>query len=229
MAQKRLFVTGTDTDIGKTVLSLLLMQYYFQKGMSPFYIKPFQTGCSEPEAPASDAAFIKGHIPEAEKREATSVIHCFREPKAPFFAARDENRAIDTDQTLEDLKTIGPGRNPVIIEGAGGLMVPVTDSILMIDLLPKMNARPILAARAGLGTINHTLLSLEMLRHRGIPEPVVFLIEQPGLQTPVQMQTENMEAIKRFSGISPAGIIPPIPDLSNPPSEIFTLFENGGL
>ncbi len=90
-----LFVVGTDTGVGKTVLSLLLMQFFFAMGHTPFYIKPIQTGCRDPYDTDSDAKFIYQHIESLKSNDpADSVIYCFKNPKAPFFAARDEGKVI---------------------------------------------------------------------------------------------------------------------------------------
>ena len=85
-----LFIVGTDTGVGKTVTSLLLMQYFYGLGKTPFYLKPFQTGCKDPYDKESDARFIYKNVRELQKKDPSdSVIYCFDKPKAPFFAARN--------------------------------------------------------------------------------------------------------------------------------------------
>jgi len=103
----------------------------------------------------------------------------------------------------------------LIIEAAGGLLVPVTDKTLMVDMIPETGAKVVLAARAGLGTINHTLLSVEALRTRKIEPLGIVFIDQAG--TPTEMITENMEAVKKFSGINVAGVIGKIQNFDQPP------------
>src|SRR4030042_3873426 len=91
-----IFVAGTDTGVGKTVLSLLLMQFFSARGDRPFYLKPLQTGCKDPLDRDSDAAFVYRHVASLKGKDpAESAIYCFRNPKAPYFAARDEGRVID--------------------------------------------------------------------------------------------------------------------------------------
>jgi len=100
--EDNIFIVGTDTGAGKTVLSLLLMQYFYGKGRSPFYLKPIQTGCENPYDTDSDACFIYHHLkPLGDKDPAESVIYCFRNPKAPYFAARDEGKEIHIKKILE--------------------------------------------------------------------------------------------------------------------------------
>ena len=216
-----LFVIGTDTGVGKTVLSLLLMQFFYSRGYSPFYLKPIQTGCKDPQDVNSDASFIYRHIwPLRGKDPVESVVYCFKNPKAPHFAARDEGRKIDIRiirRAVEDRSLL---HSPVILEAAGGLLVPVNGKILMVDTIRIMGARPIIAARPGLGTINHTLLAIEALRRRRIrPLGIVFINSTDDRRDACptdDMIQENMEAIERFSGIKVAGLIGKIKDFSSP-------------
>jgi len=212
-----IFVTGTDTGVGKTVLSLLLMQYFFARGKTPFYLKPAQTGCLDPLDTDSDARFIYRHVPQlAGKDPAESVICCFKNPKAPFFAARDEGAVLDENRIFQVISDKHRLYDPLILEGAGGLMVPMTDQMLVIDFIKLLNARPLLAARAGLGTINHTLLSIESLRSRGIQPAGIIFINSGESPVDEVMIRENMEAIELFSGVPVAGTIGMICDFSRP-------------
>lgn len=218
----RFFVTGTDTGIGKTVLSLLLMQYFFEMGENPFYVKPIQTGCKDPRDTDSDSRFINEHVHALRGKDPSdSVAYCFKNPKAPYFAARDEGRGIDLAAVRDFVDRIDSSHSPIVIEGAGGVLVPVTEVEMMADLIGLLRGKPILAARAGLGTINHTLLSLEVLRGRGM-EPIGIVFMDSGEHpTPIQMIKENMEAIERHSGVKVCGVIGKIRDFSAPPKGCF--------
>ena len=209
-------VAGTDTGVGKTVLSLLLMQFFLARGLRPFYLKPLQTGCQDAHAPDSDAAFIYHHVAALkDKNPAASVLYCFPNPKAPFFAARDTDQEINLAVIGAAVAEKGRTHAPLIIEAAGGLLVPVADKTLMVDMISKTGAKVVLAARAGLGTINHTLLSVEALRTRKIEPLGIVFIDQAG--TPTEMIAENMEAVQKFSGINVAGVIGKIQDFDQPP------------
>lgn len=224
--KKAIFVTGTDTGVGKTIFSLLLMQYLFAGGFNPFYLKPAQTGCTDPYDKDSDAEFIYRHVPQLrEKDPAASVVYCFRYPKAPWFAGRDEDAAIDIDVISRAVSQNITGHSHLIIEGAGGLMVPVNDSLLMVDLVEIFNAVPLIVARAGLGTINHTLLSLDLLKKRGIRAGGVVFIDQADPPVSEAMVRENMEAVERFSGISVCGVIGRINDFDNPDKSCYKSFD----
>lgn len=224
--QNSFYVVGTDTGAGKTVLSLLLMQFFFQKNLDPFYIKPVQTGCRDPYDVDSDARFIYENVSLLkEKDPADSVIYCFTNPKAPYFAARDDGKDIDLNVIKEFVVRKSLSHYPLIIEAAGGLLVPVNEKTLIIDTIKMTDAKPIIAARAGLGTINHTLLSIEALNTRGI-EPLGIVLmdtgEKPTLQ---EMMHENIEAIERVSGTRVAGVIRKIRDFRSPDRESCQLLE----
>ncbi len=226
MPEKRgdIYVVGTDTGVGKTVLSLLLMQFFLAQGRRPFYLKPLQTGCLDASDDASDAAFVYRHVASLRGRDpAESVVYCFRNPKAPFFAARDEGREID----LAHLQAVAAEKSrlhePLILEAAGGLLVPVGQQTLMVDTIGFTGARVVLAARAGLGTINHTLLSVEALRARGLEPAGVVFLDAAG--TAPDLMAENMAAVEHCSGISVAGAIGWIDDFDHPPAEFFRPLE----
>ncbi len=212
-----LFIIGTDTGVGKTVLSLLFMQYLFLQQYKPFYIKPFQSGCRNPYDNDSDARFIYRHTKHLNKKDpADSVIYCLNDPKAPWFASRNQGISIEPLKVKKIVAEKSNDYSPLVIEAAGGIFVPVNDQTLIIDILIMTKATPIIAARAGLGTINHTLLTIDALKQKGLKPAGVFLIDTGSKQTPTEMIKENIEAIETFSDISVAGVIGHIKDFSNP-------------
>jgi dethiobiotin synthetase len=210
-------VVGTDTGVGKTVVSLLLMQWLNAAGYKPFYLKPFQTGCADPYDTESDAAFVYRHTAALKQKDpARSVIYCFPNPKAPLFAARDAGESIDMEMVRHKIEKKRSTHSPLVVEAAGGLMVPLTEEETVLDLLSQINCRPLLVARAGLGTINHTLLSIEALGKREIPPLGVVLVQSEDSPDALALGDENMEAIAGFSGIQVAGLIPVLSDFSAP-------------
>ena len=226
MTSIKLFVTGTDTGVGKTVLSLLLMQFFSERGFSPFYLKPAQTGCRDPYDQDSDARFIYSHVKALTGQDpGDSVVYCLLNPKAPYFAARDEAREIDFAKIQAVVEGESAVYSPLIIEGAGGLFVPVTEKLMVIDMIQMTGARPIIAARAGLGTINHTLLTVDALRRRGIEAAGIVLLDGGKEGTPPKMIEENVEAIEKNSGIKVGGVIGKIDDFSNPPRHCYRPLE----
>ncbi len=224
----RYFVTGTDTGVGKTILSLLLVQFFYERGEVPFYVKPFQTGCRDQYDTDSDAKFVYQNVSALKGADpADSMIYCFRNPKAPFFAARDEGKEADLDAKVVQDFVDKKARvfNPVILEGAGGLFVPVNEKFLMLDFIELTSSKPIIAARAGLGTINHTLLTIEALRSRQIEPLGVVFIDSEENATAQDMIDENIEAVENVSGVRVAGVISRIEDFSNPEAECFEVLD----
>lgn len=220
-----IFITGTDTGVGKTVASLLLIQALQQKGHAPFYWKPLQTGCLTPDDAESDARFIYEHCaPFTGRSPAESIGFFFAAPKAPLYAARDEAGDIPVEILLRKLAILREEHAPLVVEGAGGLMVPITSNYTMIDFIRDAGAQILLVARAGLGTINHTLLSIEALQHRGMePAGIVFLQTKEHI-TPDAMVEENMETISMFSQNFVSGVVPPLRDFQAPPKDTIDLF-----
>ncbi len=147
-------ICGTDTDIGKTVISSLLVQ-----GLNATYWKPIQSGLDEGGDTGRVCKWLdlpkSRWIPEAYK---------FKAPVSPHWAAERENILIETER----LKIPSIKNGPLIIETAGGVLVPLTRTWLQIDQLELWRLPIVLVAKSGLGTLNHTLLSLEALRRRNL-------------------------------------------------------------
>lgn len=209
-------ILGTDTNVGKTVGSLLLMRTLFEKGYDPFYLKPYQTGCRDIYDTDCDAKFIYENTPQLQGKDwAESVSYCLKEPKAPYFAALNEKKTVGDEKVFESLQAQSQRHHPLVIEMSGGLLVPITREMTNLDLLKQIQAVPILIARAGLGTINHTLMTLELLSLSGIKNTEVLFIDAPKDSTDPGMVRENMEAIQLFGGKTVRGMIPPISDFSH--------------
>lgn len=147
-------VTGTDTNVGKTVISAWLALH-----LGYAYWKPIQTGDE------SDEKFIQKTTHVRTYEEA----YRFSAPQAPLIAASLEAKSIDLDSISL------PSLEPLVIEGAGGVFVPLSPTTFMIDLFKKLNLPVIVVARTSLGTINHTLLTLSALRFYGISVQGVIL------------------------------------------------------
>ena len=217
-----LFVVGTDTGVGKTVLALLMMQFFFAEGYNPYYLKPVQTGCKDANDADSDARFIYRHVRSLKGKEpAESVIYCFRNPKAPLYAASDEGEIIDLSKIERFVHEKAKTHSPVILEGAGGVLVPVAGKKLIVDIISLVNGIPVIAARAGLGTINHTLLTIEAIEKRGLQPLGIVFIDAGEKETPPEMIKENKSAIEETSGIKVFGVVGRIHDFSRPPHDCY--------
>lgn len=154
------FITGTDTNVGKTVIASWLCLH-----LKADYFKPIEAGFSI----GSENEFVK----KCSGVHTHKGIFNYQAPLSPHLAARLENDRIDLHQVTL------PASERLIVEGAGGLLVPLNEEYLMIDLIQQLSLPVILVARTALGTINHTLLSLEALRARNIPIHGVILNGEP--------------------------------------------------
>ena len=150
---KRIIICGTDTDVGKTIVSS-----FFVQGLKGVYWKPIQSGTEE----GTDTKTVCKLL-DLQNNRHLSERYKFKAPVSPHWAAEQESRFIEPNNlNLPDLDQL------IIIETAGGLMVPLNRNWLQIDQLKAWGAPIVLVARTGLGTLNHTLLSLEALKNRDI-------------------------------------------------------------
>lgn len=181
------FVTGTDTGVGKTVLSALLVV-----ALDALYWKPVQTGAVE----GTDRASVRlwAELPEEQLLPET---YCFDPPVSPHLAAREAGVRI----ALDSLKFPAASANRTwIVEGAGGVMAPINEHDLMLDLMRHLGLPVVVAARTALGTINHTLLTLAALRGAHLSVRGVVLIGAENI--------ENRRAIEQYGEIQVIGHIP---------------------
>ncbi len=188
------FITGTDTGVGKTVVTAGLLAGFQQQGRSVGVMKPLETGvdaeCSS--AANSDALFLMecGGI-----RDSLAEVCPVRlKPAAsPYQAARMENRCIEPERLLTAYRKLAIKYDWMLVEGVGGVHVPITGDYGILDLMSDLDLPAIVVTRYQLGTLNHTLLTLEALHRKEIPvagvifnhtgpeEPDAIEMEQPGL------------------------------------------------
>jgi len=170
---KRIIICGTDTDVGKTIVSS-----FFVQGLKGIYWKPIQSGTEE----GTDTQTVCKLL-DLEPNRHLSERYKFKAPVSPHWAAEKESRFIEPNNLhLPDLDEL------IIIETAGGLMVPLNRNWLQIDQLKAWGAPIILVARTGLGTLNHTLLSLEALRSRNIDVLGIVLNGPPHNDNPKTLE-----------------------------------------
>ena len=182
-----LFVTGTDTGVGKTLVSAWLTRAW-----GATYWKPIQTGAAED----SDSLSVARLVPEATIHPPAVELQA---PLSPHEAARRERRRVD----LSALTLPDAGGRPLVVEGAGGVMVPINESALMVDLMARLGLPVLVVTRSGLGTINHTLLTLEALRRRRVP---ILGVVMNGQRNP-----GNRQAIEHFGAVPVLAEMQPLP------------------
>jgi dethiobiotin synthetase len=157
-----LFVTGTDTGVGKTFVSAALAREAAANGARVRYVKPLQTGLLAGEE-GSDADIVRA-LAEVEAKE----LFRFDAPLAPAAAAALEGRTVDVRALVSAMEAEAREVDVLVVEGAGGLLVPVTGEATMADLAVALRAPLVVVARPGLGTLNHTALTLEAAARRGL-------------------------------------------------------------
>lgn len=156
-----LFVTGTDTNVGKTAVAAALMHRYRHAGKLCYW-KPIQTGIEQD----NDTATVR-KLGECLDDEILDIGVRLPRPLSPHLAAQLAGETIKLERLL-DLVTAKSGDQYWIVEGAGGVLVPINEKYLIIDLIERLRLPVVVTARSVLGTINHTLLTLEVLRQRAV-------------------------------------------------------------
>jgi len=168
MSGKVIFVSGIDTEIGKTVVTGWLARQWAEQGEQLITQKLVQTGC----VGASDDILLHRRIMGTglfdEDRDGTTMPALFAYPASPHLSARLEQRPLDLAAIEAATTRLQARYETVLIEGAGGLMVPLTEQLLTIDYVAERGWPVVLVTSGRLGSINHTLLSLEALAARGI-------------------------------------------------------------
>lgn len=205
---KAVFITGTDTGVGKTAVTAALAASFLGKGLVTGVIKPFQTG-TELEG-LSDAEFIYAFL--GRDFVLSEVSPCrLKAPLSPYRAAAIEGVDIPLEDIIEHTRNYISRNDVTLVEGAGGLCVPVTGSYMMADLAVDLGAPMVIVARPGLGTLNHTALSLEYAGQRGAQ---VLGVVINGFPEPADTASATNPAVLRdvFS-VNILGVIPHLPGL----------------
>ena len=193
------FVTGTDTGVGKTVVSALLVSA-LRRSANVGYWKPVQTGIEEDD----DTAEVR-RLAACNAAEIADVGIRLPRPLSPHLSARLAGQTIEMAGLLQIAGNL-PDDRFWIVEGAGGLLVPLNESVMMADLVRELSLPAVIAARSGLGTINHTSLTVSELKRRSIDIAGVVMVGEPNL--------ENRLAIERYGGARVLAEVPLLPDLS---------------
>ena len=203
---KGLFVTGTDTGVGKTILSALLLAELRRRDINAAPIKPVQTGC-EGNVPDLDYALSMAGMKVCDEDYRNMAPYTFEPACSPHLAAEMAGAEIEIAEMVIAARTLASSYDFIMAEGAGGVMVPITRNEMMLDLMQAFKFPVILAARPGLGTINHTLLSVRALRSDGLDiAGIVFLAgtrDAPGF-----IEEDNAVTVEQFAKVPVLGTIP---------------------
>jgi dethiobiotin synthetase len=192
-----LFVTGTDTGVGKTVLTAAIVSALHQAGVGVSALKPVITGLDDPgpadlEVLSRASGCSPGEV----------AVLSYDPPMSPHLAAALAGRPIRPEALEAEIAERATGAEAVIVEGVGGLMVPLSDSYDVRALVDALRLPLLIAARPGLGTINHTLLTLEAARAGGLDIAAVVLTPWP--EEPDTIERSNRDTIARLGRVEVA-------------------------
>jgi len=204
-----LFIAGTDTGVGKTVVGCALLRAARQRGRRLVPFKPAETGIDpEPLDALRLHAAAGGPVPAARV-----CLYPLRLPAAPQAAAALEGLTISIEPILERATELAAAGDGLLVEPAGGLLVPYAPGLTGADLASHLGLPVLLVARSALGTINHTALSVAELRRRHLQIAGILLVQTQEAHEP--HENTNAPLIQQLTGLAPLGILPHLP-ISNP-------------
>ena len=212
---KGFFITGTDTGVGKTVITVALIKAICRLGFTAGGMKPIESGCLQQGdvLVPSDGMFIKtiAHMEE----NIGQITPCrFKSPLAPLPASESEGISVDFEKINKAFADISENYDVVIVEGVGGLLVPITRNYFVIDMAKDFNLPLIVVSRPSLGTINHTMLTVNYALKEGLRVAgIIINYNQPPENT--LAEATNPEIIKRISPVPVIGIFPYLKDLES--------------
>jgi dethiobiotin synthetase len=216
---KGVFVTGTDTEVGKTIVTASLVSLLINDGFDVGVMKPIETGCPKKNGKLvpRDATFLKL---VSDSKDGLSLINPYRfsKPLAPLIAAEIDHKAIKIGKISLAYEKLREKHDITFVEGAGGLLVPLTGKFTNVDLILKLALPIIVVVGSKLGAVNHTLLTLNWARENGI-KVIGLVINQPNRgPSPGKNLAEktNPILIRSLAGVPILGEVPYIPLISRP-------------
>jgi len=210
-AAQGFFVTGTGTEVGKTVVAAVLAHNLRRRGSSVAVFKPAVTGLDEPVE--TDHAVLR-RAAGSEQSDDEIVPYRYDPPASPHLAAAQAGEEIDPERLRSTAGEAAASAERLVCEGVGGLLVPLAGSYLVRDLAVDLGLPLVVAASPGLGTINHTLLTIEAARAAGLTIAAIVLTPWPA--QPSVIESSNQETIERLGEV-PVRTLPQL-DLSAPRS-----------
>lgn len=193
---RKVFITGTDTGIGKTVVSSLLADYLSGQGIDCGYLK--LVSCGGTDCDDCHAVHLQSGV-------AVKNVYHFPLPASPHLAAEQAGQHIDLERLIQVTAEMDSQYEVLLVEGAGGIHVPLSRSLLLADYLADADMQTLVVARSGLGTINHTLLTLEALTVRGISILGVLVNDEQAYPEDDLLVIDNMQIIAGFADVRVLG------------------------
>lgn len=214
------FITGTGTDVGKTVISTLLLSGLLNAGINAAPMKPIQTGATviDGELSCPDLDYCLQQTGLVINAEDYKLMGPYRyEPAcSPHLAGRLAGSYPELNKICNAFDTLTSKYEFIVAEGAGGIMVPVTETESTLNLVQCLKIPVIITASLGLGTINHSLLTIDVLKRNSIPMVgIIFTQTIPGKINQEFIYQDNPEIVTSLGGIPLLGVLPFIDDFSN--------------
>lgn len=225
------FVTGTDTDCGKTIIAGGIARALLNKSFNVGVMKPVATWGDPSREPGSRKRWISEDALHLRQAAATSdsldLINptCFKAEMAPWPAARLEKKNIDINMILTAYRELCRRHDFMVVEGVGGLMVPIKRDFFVIDLIQKMHLAAIVVSRPDLGTLNHTLLTVQALKRAGIPLAGVVVNNYQGKTRAEQTNPQVLHKILDRNIL----VVPHIPRIHSDFESVARLLVKAGL
>lgn len=205
-----IFITGTDTGVGKTLVTTALALCLKQRGVSIGVMKPIETGYGEEGASGSDAARLYAAAGMTDPVESMSPYR-FPDPLAPLDAARRAGTVIQTRKILAAFRTLAARHELLLVEGAGGVLVPIAEKTEMRDLIARMGLPVLVVGRTAVGSVNHVLLTVEALARRRIEVAAIVLNRTkdaaPGTVDGMQ-EASTIALLRERAGVPVIGPLP---------------------
>ncbi len=204
------FVTGTDTDVGKTFVSVSLAAHFsLNGGLSVGVMKPFETGLPNDRSEGYPCDGLSLRAASGSEDDLSLISpYTFSLPLAPEPAARIDGKEIDLGIVDRAYERIVRNHDITIVEGAGGVLVPIMDGFFFNDLIRRWNIPAVIVSRLGLGTINHTLSTCRILQGQEIRVIGVILNDTEDIDKPA-MRT-NPDILRKYLSVPILGIFPPV-------------------
>ncbi|HWD92174.1 MAG TPA: dethiobiotin synthase [Verrucomicrobiae bacterium] len=193
--EKIIFVTGTDTGVGKTIFTGLLVHHLRNAGIHALAMKPFCSGGR------GDVRLLRA-MQDGELTEDEINPFYFPEPVAPLVSSRQHNRAISPGEVVRQIDKISTRCEYLLIEGSGGLLVPLGEKFLVADLIKRLECEVVVVSRNRLGTINHTLLTVNALKTAGVKKIAIAFMEigkkDASMKTNGRILSELLRPVRLF-------------------------------
>ena len=200
MPHNTLFVTGTDTSVGKTYVCARLLEFLKSKNIQGGYQKWIATGADAGVPEDVNLCLDAAGISSGSERIDYLAPYRFRFPASPHLAAEMEGRIVEPGVIIENYQKLADKYKWLIVEGVGGIMVPLRRDLLLVDLLAQLRPSTLVVSRSGLGTLNHTLLTLEALRKRDVPV-LGIVFSDPEIQEDERLVQDNMRTIEEVGRV----------------------------